>query len=1155
MARFWIGLSCLVLLSRSLTFAQAHETALAEWLVTLVRLDEAKQQYVTFQQKKVVPREGDVFIRQQRWQPAPLLQDHTIDLASLKSTVAENMMYVATYISVIEPISAQLKLACVAPMTVFMNGLKIAEESIVAKGDLINKSYAIRLEKGWNLLVVEIETRSTTKNFRGALYTTHHIIGANCVTSNRPPVDFTYPVSQPFVLLSDCYFGSSFQGQSGRLYPLKMKVTDVGQSHRVNSKIIVHVADRYYDQREFRFQNQTEITLNLSAIEVFKLVDGLLQVDSFLAGRPNDRRRYQIPPEQILTSLFTASDLTVEAAMLKPLFDDLRENSKWHRFYSGEQNVATDSVMQALARCGSQEDWTAFRKILEDAFVKFKSFSQMIKRDTLFVLLNLKPLESQQILDNKAASEQRFRTALSLCESDRRIRVQIDRVADFGWLETSNPNLFQSVRQCVEQGQFKPSTSMWADSGPIISDPETFIRQLLLGKRYLFEKFDLSPSTITLPLSFGAASWLPQVVKEFGFDTILFESSGTESIESRSPLFLLKGSDGSEILAVFLAPITQQMVAEELADRIKKAQSQSVHSAFVSLPAIGSDGKPNTSCLAQIRALERLSCFPTIFYGEPNRAFSGAPRELPQITTAELGTVVKSFSQPSKYPIWQRKITQKTLRELKQAEMWSSLAQMLDKRNNINKTWQRALFIGHENAAFDHVVAGDQPSFQSDNETIEQSIESSMRKALHKLTQRVALKGKGMPVLAYHPLTWPRHDWIAVPLRPGQHIAKVSNDQGKSLSFQQNGKELIFFDQIPALGYSTFWLEEGNVQNTASSLVITESLLENDGVRIEINPGTGNIRRFYDKHLGRELIPNGQEGNILQFYTHPKEVVAAAQASKSAGTWQCESVERIEMTETGPERAILRYVRTFQGLKFMQDYILYANLPRLDLRLEMSWQEREMGVSLIFVKPPEIGRITIGDVDGKTDMRQVSAPSWRIPACSFVALTHADYGFMLQNDSRCEVILEPDHLEMVLVPKYQKTTVEQFELHYSLMPHSAFTDQVDGSRLSAEISNPCIAAVAESQKGDWKQTKSFLQGIPVNVTLTGIKFPETHQGIILRFQETEGAGGSFFMAWHAPVQKAWQTTVQEEKVASLPFSKKGIELTLRPYEIVTLLIE
>ena len=94
----------------------------------------------------------------------------------------------------------------------------------------------------------------------------------------------------------------------------------------------------------------------------------------------------------------------------------------------------------------------------------------------------------------------------------------------------------------------------------------------------------------------------------------------------------------------------------------------------------------------------------------------------------------------------------------------------------------------------------------------------------------------------------------------------------------------------------------------------------------------GDIVRLYDKQNEREVLADGQKGNVFQaFEDRPLDWEAwDIESYFDEKYWHADPASSIEVVESGPLRARIQIKRKVLGSKIIQDVILYRNSARLD---------------------------------------------------------------------------------------------------------------------------------------------------------------------------------------------------------------------------------
>ncbi|HOH30844.1 MAG TPA: hypothetical protein PLC40_14290, partial [Candidatus Hydrogenedentes bacterium] len=150
------------------------------------------------------------------------------------------------------------------------------------------------------------------------------------------------------------------------------------------------------------------------------------------------------------------------------------------------------------------------------------------------------------------------------------------------------------------------------------------------------------------------------------------------------------------------------------------------------------------------------------------------------------------------------------------------------------------------------------------------------------LASTINTKGDGIPVVLFNTLGWDRNDPAEILLtephsycdgfevRDGNGrpvpAQTLSTDIGTFDKTNKNFRLLVQPDGIPAIGYKTVWLHPAHHdERVFSSMVGADRLtLDNDFVRVTINPRTGWVSKLFDKRLNRNVLPDGKEACAIE---------------------------------------------------------------------------------------------------------------------------------------------------------------------------------------------------------------------------------------------------------------------------------------------------
>lgn len=118
-------------------------------------------------------------------------------------------------------------------------------------------------------------------------------------------------------------------------------------------------------------------------------------------------------------------------------------------------------------------------------------------------------------------------------------------------LEKYYPEVFEELKEKIENGQFEPVGAMYVEPDCNIPCAESLIRQCLYGQQTYERMFNKRVNNAWLPDVFGNSWILPQILKKSGVDYFVSNKMSTWNDTNRFPHnnFIWKGIDASEVYA------------------------------------------------------------------------------------------------------------------------------------------------------------------------------------------------------------------------------------------------------------------------------------------------------------------------------------------------------------------------------------------------------------------------------------------------------------------------------------------------------------------------------------------------------------------------------------------------------------------------------
>ncbi|MDH7513591.1 MAG: glycoside hydrolase family 38 C-terminal domain-containing protein [Clostridiales bacterium] len=765
-----------------------------------------------------------------------------------------------------------------------------------------------------------------------------------------------------------------------------------------------------------------------------------------------------------------------------------------------------------------------------------------------------------------------FRGTLAQMEKMPGLTFAQSQPAIYEAVEKHYPELFQKIREKVEAGTWIPVGGMWVEPDLNMPDGESLARQLLYGKRYFREKFGLDITVGWNPDSFGHSFQLPQILSKAGIKYYVFERCEP----GVGPVFWWEGADGSRVLAYVPHGWYLVDLKNGVRDLLFEASRATPLKDFMLLYGEGDHGGgPRRTDLEAILKFKDDPGHPRLEFVAPEKYF-----ERLMSSGVEFPVVKKelNFAFPACYTTqaetkkWNRRLENLLLA----AEKFSSLAVFSGFRNyyperDLDEAWKTVL--RHQ---FHDILDGSSigPVYEETNRYYEEARERGERAldfSLETVTNEIETRGEGRPLVVYNSLAWERSEPVEVEmdLAGRAKSMRILTNDGTEVPFQVVGerslgakrtlKILFLAEKIPAMGYRVFRVvESGQAPAYKTGLAASPASLENECFRLALDPKTGWLKSLYDKAQNREILAG--EGNVLQAIGDEPASMSAWELGLKDEFWKVgEKGARIEILEQGPVRAAIRVMSSFRDSSFIQDIILYSRVPRVDCRMRMDWQERNIMIKAAFPVAVRNGR-----ADFEIPYGYVTRPAdgTEVPALKWIDLTdeQGNYGVSLINDCKYGCDVKGNVLRLSIIHGATSPDPEadrgEHELVYSLFPHAGSWQDGATHRRAMELNNPLIARVAMVHGGRLPAVHCFIRVEPQNIVLSAVKKESGYEekALILRLYETFGHESRMELELPWDVE-SWETDLIERPLKRIESDGKIVPLHFKPFEIKTIKIQ
>jgi len=744
-------------------------------------------------------------------------------------------------------------------------------------------------------------------------------------------------------------------------------------------------------------------------------------------------------------------------------------------------------------------------------------------------------------------------------------------------MEKNYPALFEEIQGKIRQGTWFPVGGMWVEPDLNMPDGEALARQLLYGKRYFLDRFGVDVTVGWNPDAFGHNWQLPQILTKAGIHYYIFERCAPE----KKPFFWWEGRDGSRVLCHVPQGWYLVNLKDGLNGVLKDASTQTSVKDFLILYGEGDHGGgPRASDVAAIEKYKNDPHHPMMVFSDPGGYFKkveAAGVDFPVVRKELNFTFPACYTTQAATKKWNR--TTESL--LLQAERFSALAVAAGFRDyyperDIDEAWKTAL-----RNQFHDILDGSSigPVYEESGRFYREAQARGQRAldfSLETILNAADTRGEGIPLAVFNPLFWTRTEPVTaeVALPKGTEGVTVLASDGKPVPVQILEKRadadrtrfrLAFIaSDVPSFGYriyrATGAAQPGEIETSGAPLFVSASAMENAFFRIAIDPKTGWIKSFYDKRVNKEVFSG--PANVLQAIADEPESMSAWElglkgAPENLGT----AGATVEVVEKGPVRAVLRVRTPVRHSLFVQDLILYAGLARLDVRMTIDWQERNLMIKAAFPLNLKSGQaefeIPFGSITRPADGAEVPALRW-----VDVSDRASGTGLSLLNDCKYGFDVKDTTLRMSIVHGATSPDPEAdrgpHELRYSLIPHTGSWKDAGTIERGYNFNNALIARTGMTHSGTLPAERSFVQVAPAGIVLSTLKMESGYnsRNLIVRLYEAFGEKTEAKISFPWPVQAVETDLIERPVKGAAAWSSQGpaneISVPVGPYEIKTL---
>ncbi len=763
-----------------------------------------------------------------------------------------------------------------------------------------------------------------------------------------------------------------------------------------------------------------------------------------------------------------------------------------------------------------------------------------------------------------------FATVLKLMDEYPNYKFMSSQPQLYEFLKERYPKLYAKVKERVAQGRWEPEGGMWVEADCNLTSGESLVRQFLHGKRFFKEEFGVDNRILWLPDVFGYSAALPQIMKRSGIDYFMTTKLAWNQINKiPHDTFMWRGIDGTEILTHmvttlgvgqdvknFFTTYNGMLHPDAIMGGWERYLDKNINNDILISYGYGDGGGgPTRDMLETSMRMEK--------------GIKGIPKVRQEFSRTYFEELEERVKDNNRLAKWEGELyfeyhrgTYTSMGRNKRSNRKSEfmmmdlelLSVLTGQYPSDDLAWMWKLTMRNQ---FHDILPG--TSIKEVYEVTREEYAQIEEKAKRLIDERLSLLAPADDaVTVFNTLGFERNGVVKL----DEDIcadALVSGD-GKVYPIQktQDGS-VVYLEGIPSKGWKVFSrVSEMTDGEKKSPITITEHGVDTPFYHAELDEN-GLFTSIYDKEFDREIIREGQKGNLIRMYedkpmNYDNWDIDMYYTEKS---WDVTGVDDMRWVENGPVRAALQITRSVSNSKIFQTICFYADSRRIDFETKIDWKESQHLLKVHFPMDVHSDEAAFDIQFGNVTRKIHTNTSWdeaRFESCGqkWMDFSEGHYGVSIMNDCKYGHSAKDGCLGLTLlksgISPNETTDQEEHIMTYSLYPHGEGFREGGTIQEAYQLNVPAYAKAGKAAQ----ESYSMVSVDKRNLILETVKQAEDASGMILRIYEDENARTKARVTVNREdISGVVECNLMEEEERTLTFADGGFDIDVRPYEIKT----
>lgn len=759
------------------------------------------------------------------------------------------------------------------------------------------------------------------------------------------------------------------------------------------------------------------------------------------------------------------------------------------------------------------------------------------------------------IRQTKEKCQRTFSTAVNMMKEYPEYKFITSQPQQFKFVKEFEPELYEEIKAMVKSGNWEIEGAMWVEPDCNLPSGESLCRQLLHGKRFMKQEFDVDSKILWLPDVFGYSAALPQILKKAGVTRFVTSKiSWNETNTLPNDVFMWQGIDGTEILSYFMTAqdydpreklrngttYNGNITPRQIRGTWERFQQKELYDEVINTFGYGDGGGgPAREMIEVGRRLEKgIPGCPTVTFEKAGDFLDRVEEAIKdnRFTPKWVGELYLEYHRGTYTSIAKNKKNNRKSEFLfENTELVSVMSKILTgteyPKEMLYDGWEKILLC-----QFHDIIPGSSiKEVYDDSDVIYADIQKKANAAKNAAEAAIAAGiATDGGLLVFNPNSF-------------EASGLVETDAGK-----------VWVEGIPAKGYKVV-----EVPAVSEGVIVCEEgrKIENDFVCVTFDENY-NICSIYDKKAEREVVKAGEVANRLTAYEDIPRAWDAWEITNyyTEKYWNLDDVTSVKVIRNG-ETAGFEIVRPFQKSTITQRITLDAHTGKIGFDNTIDWKNDHILLKTAFPTEITTDRATYDIQYGSVERPTHYNTSWEqakfeVCAHKYADLSEYGYGVSIMNDCKYGHDIHDGVIRLTLLksatdpnPAADK---EIHEFTYALYPHSGDYRQAGTVQKAYLLNNPLTATPIAAQNGVLADSYSLLNVDKENIFVEAVKEAEDSDALIVRLYDAYDTTSNVTVSFGFDVAKVESATILEESEKEIPVADNKITLTVKPFEIVTL---